>query len=315
MASMARLSYGPQAQKQAKCLLEALLTYASDELDDCDRLKIQINWQSKNQLIVRTTVRQLEFLIDRVFKDYRVTSEQIKEALGRYQDFLHILEDHRTKTRGSDNWHFTLKLWFGRHEKAANLQRFDEEWERRRPEKSRQALEVNTEVQRRLEPLSKTSEIDKLVQLIREQVSESIQARCGYMRVLDMSKPVGLEAIYTTVNIYESIRGRQRHALADFLQQLDSTHPGQTQKAQLSALEAVERYSKLILFGKPGAGKTTFLKWLAIQCNRGHLWEDLIPVFISAKAFAEAKGQPELLNYIHKQWSDGEGERKKPGET
>jgi hypothetical protein len=102
MASMARPSYGPQAQKQAKYLLEALLTYASDELEDGDRLKIEMNWQPKNQLIVRTTVRQLEFLVDRVFKDYKLTSEQIKEALGRYQDFLHILEDHRTKTRSTD---------------------------------------------------------------------------------------------------------------------------------------------------------------------------------------------------------------------
>ncbi len=303
---MARPSYGLQAQKQARCLLEALLTYANDEIEDCDRLKIEVDWQPKNQLVVRTTVRHLEFLVNRVFKDYKLTSEQIKEALGRYQDFLTILEDHRTKTRGSDNWHFTLKLWVGRHEKAANLQRFDEDWERRRPERSRQVAEGSTEVQREVEPSGEASEIDRLVQLIREKGSDSIQARCGYMRVLDMAQPVGLEAIYTTVNIYESISGRQRRALMDFLQQLSSIHPGSIQKSQVSALEAVERYSKLIIFGKPGTGKTTFLKWLAIQCSREHLWVNLIPVFLSAKAFAEAKGQPELLHYIHKQWSDGE---------
>jgi predicted NACHT family NTPase len=35
-------------------------------------------------------------------------------------------------------------------------------------------------------------------------------------------------------------------------------------------LEAVEKYSKLMILGKPGAGKTTFLKYLAILCNNGN---------------------------------------------
>ena len=36
---MARPSYGPQAKKQASRLLEALLTFANNDLEDCDYLK------------------------------------------------------------------------------------------------------------------------------------------------------------------------------------------------------------------------------------------------------------------------------------
>jgi hypothetical protein len=49
---------------------------------------------------------------------------------------LHILEDNRSKTQGKEEWHFTLKLWSKDTQK--NLEQFEIEWERLRPEKSKQ---------------------------------------------------------------------------------------------------------------------------------------------------------------------------------
>jgi predicted NACHT family NTPase len=69
-------------------------------------------------------------------------------------------------------------------------------------------------------------------------------------------------------------------------------------------LKAVERHSKLLILGKPGAGKTTFLKWIAIQCNNGQSRADQVPAFVTLKAFAEAKGHPDLLAYLSRQWTD-----------
>jgi WD40 repeat protein len=135
---MARPSYGPQAKERAKRLLEALLAYANDELENCDHLEIQTNWQKENQLVVRTKVRFLEGLTARDPYDGKLNKEQIKEALKRFEDFLEILEDNRANTQGAENWHFTLKLWHPKQEKAANLKQIDAEWERRRPEKSKQ---------------------------------------------------------------------------------------------------------------------------------------------------------------------------------
>jgi len=135
---MARPSYGPQAKKHTKCLLEALLAYANDELDNRDRIQIQANWQTEKQLVVRTKVRVLEELTTLCQKDGKLTKEQIKEAIHRLEDFLEILEDNRPINQGAEDWHFTLKLWHRRHDKEANLRQFDIEWERRRPEKSKQ---------------------------------------------------------------------------------------------------------------------------------------------------------------------------------
>jgi predicted NACHT family NTPase len=53
-----------------------------------------------------------------------------------------------------------------------------------------------------------------------------------------------------------------------------------------------------MILGKPGAGKTTFLKHLAIQCIGGKFQAERVPVFITLKDFAETNGKPDLLEYL-----------------
>ncbi|WP_200929824.1 hypothetical protein [Nostoc piscinale] len=110
--------------------------------------------------------------------------------------------------------------------------------------------------------------IDALVQEIRQQIKPYIKEKCGTMRVLDMPKPIeltGKQGIYTNVNILEAITGRRRLKVAELMQSCDHDNferlglSGVKQK-RVSGLEVVQRYSKLMVLGKPGAGKTTFFK-------------------------------------------------------
>jgi predicted NACHT family NTPase len=73
---------------------------------------------------------------------------------------------------------------------------------------------------------------------------------------------------------------------------------GAVKDKPISGLEAVERHNKLMIFGKPGAGKTTFLKHLAVQCINGKFQSHRIPVFVELNEFAKTKGQPNLTDYI-----------------
>ncbi|MBW4643832.1 MAG: HEAT repeat domain-containing protein [Goleter apudmare HA4340-LM2] len=149
---MARPSYGPEAKKRSRRLLEALLIYANDEIDcrdesvlDALRPQIQTRWQSEKRLVVRTKVRFLQVLTTLEEGKTQLTIEQIKEALKRFADFLQILEDNRPSRGGSETWHFTLNLWHHRQNITANLQQFDLEWEQRRPEKSQQVTKATAE--------------------------------------------------------------------------------------------------------------------------------------------------------------------------
>ncbi|MBW4426848.1 MAG: tetratricopeptide repeat protein [Nostoc desertorum CM1-VF14] len=122
---MARVSYGDDVKARVKLLLERLLAYANDELEDSELYKIGYDWETSKQVIVRTKLRVLAELSS-------LNTEQVRDALNALKDFLGILEDLREHKRGSEDWHFRLTIWHDKGDKDANLQKFDAEWQHRR---------------------------------------------------------------------------------------------------------------------------------------------------------------------------------------
>lgn len=150
---------------------------------------------------------------------------------------------------------------------------------------------------------NRPSNPEEFVQAVRNTIHDKIHKRYGIIRVLDMSQPIGLDDIYTNVKILEKITGRRWIGI-DQLQNIspeDFEHFGlsHNRKECISGLEAVERYDKLMILGKPGAGKTTFLKHLAIQCINETFLPERVPAFVALKDFAEAPNQPTLLKYLN----------------
>ncbi|HBR77011.1 MAG TPA: histidine kinase, partial [Cyanobacteria bacterium UBA11159] len=64
-------------------------------------------------------------------------------------------------------------------------------------------------------------------------------------------------------------------------------HPDSISREPVLAIEAAIKYSKLMVLGKPGTGKSTFLKFLALQCNRGIFQSHLLPIYIELKDFVQ----------------------------
>ncbi|HIK14962.1 MAG TPA: NACHT domain-containing NTPase [Leptolyngbyaceae cyanobacterium M33_DOE_097] len=153
------------------------------------------------------------------------------------------------------------------------------------------------------------TEIDTLVQQVRAQYRSTIQNQCGVLQLLDINRPVNIDDIYVDVNILEEIASQQWLEIANLqnlnLTELDRVGVGAIEQRQIPGMQAVETHLKLRVLGKPGVGKTTFLKHLAIQCSRGEFFAQQVPVFITLRDFAEESrdsGSVSLLNYIRQGW-------------
>jgi predicted NACHT family NTPase len=156
--------------------------------------------------------------------------------------------------------------------------------------------------------------VDTLVQTTRRQLEASVRERCGKMRILDMTQPIALtgdHGIYTDVNILEKILGRRRLEIDELLHQSDIGEDldefdrfglSRITEKRVPGLEAVKRFPKLMILGKPGAGKTTFLKYLAMQCIEGDFQANQVPIFVTLKDFAEAPNEPSLIEFITQQF-------------
>jgi predicted NACHT family NTPase len=157
--------------------------------------------------------------------------------------------------------------------------------------------------------LTANPEINDLVDRVRSLLLEPIQVQCGLLKsCFDVTQPLQLESIYTEMDLL-SQPNNQRWLEVDDLQ-MSGTKFGRvnldrSDRLTKSALDFVSNHPKLVLLGKPGAGKTTFLQHIALQCNEGKFQSDRIPVFISLRTFAIQARETNnfsFASYIIRHW-------------
>lgn len=152
-------------------------------------------------------------------------------------------------------------------------------------------------------------DLESLVAIVRSQRQEKIQDQCGILQLLDISRPVSIDDIYIDVSVLQEIASQQSVAIEDLQtlgpEDFDRFGLGAIDQKQIPGTQAVEMYTKLRVLGKPGSGKTTFLQYLAIQCNRGAFAANQVPIFITLRHFAEEsrdRDEFSLLSYIQQEW-------------
>jgi predicted NACHT family NTPase len=123
-----------------------------------------------------------------------------------------------------------------------------------------------------------------------------------------LNKPVTIDERYTNVYILEDIPKLRSLNISERMQGFDpiaddpnSFYLGKVRGERIPGLEMVTDGCKVMCLGAPGSGKTTYLYYVAIQCNKGELQANRVPIFIRLSEFIDTiKNQPELslLNYI-----------------
>ena len=165
-------------------------------------------------------------------------------------------------------------------------------------------VEVAREILKRV-----TAEIDKAAVGVRDYVRSDILNRCSTIRILTMEQPIELGGIYTDVNILERRPANVRKTRNQLIEEagLDSFGRfGISAPAikRVAGLTALENHQRIVIYGKPGAGKTTFLKRLAMECSAGSFRAEFVPVFVTLRDFAESESSPSLNRYIQRLWGE-----------
>ncbi len=152
--------------------------------------------------------------------------------------------------------------------------------------------------------LDETLGLDGWVKVVRSQLYHHIETQCNTLQSsFDLTQPL-LSQIYTLVNILPQ-PSHQRWLEVSDLQgsqfTSDRLHLSTNEQEAVPGIGIIVKHNKLMLLGKPGAGKTTFLQYIALQCNQGKYRSDLIPFFMQLRSLTSEfidEEESDLFNYF-----------------
>ncbi|MDD5215006.1 MAG: NACHT domain-containing protein [Methylococcales bacterium] len=122
----------------------------------------------------------------------------------------------------------------------------------------------------------------------------------GTTRVLGNPEPTELEGIFTDLYILNKPLAARRYSI-DQLHEADNhkLHGEELERHNGVALVQEETSHRLFILGKPGAGKTTFMKYINLQAVQGKI--EKTPIFITLREWTDTKKS--LMEFITEQFA------------
>ncbi|MBN2394577.1 MAG: NACHT domain-containing NTPase [Anaerolineae bacterium] len=126
---------------------------------------------------------------------------------------------------------------------------------------------------------------------------EGVRQRHGTTRIFGQPRPVPLDDIFTEVYIHDQPSAFRRFDIRRLQQ--DPAHLEQAKRVPGAEIFQQEGGHRLFILGKPGAGKTTFLKHLAFEATNDP--QGKVPIFVMLKDWTDSGAT--LLDFIVEQFT------------
>ncbi|ASC70383.1 putative NTPase NACHT family protein [Halomicronema hongdechloris C2206] len=155
--------------------------------------------------------------------------------------------------------------------------------------------------------------IDSIIEQVRSRASEKGLRNFGKIQLLNR-RQVDVDQLYVDVYVLE---------VQDYRANIPELLKGQNVRKQFDRLGLAKRgerlqglqiaeseeYPRLMVLGKPGSGKSTFLRHLAVGCAKGDFLENYIPYLLELRDVDEAEFS--LFRHIHEEFELAEEEQTK----
>jgi hypothetical protein len=134
--------------------------------------------------------------------------------------------------------------------------------------------------------------LDELIQQVRSRASAKVLDLFSKIQLLN-KRQIEVERLYVDVYVLEmhGFRATIPGLLEgqDVREQFNRLGLGKREaRLQGVAIATSENYPRLMVLGKPGSGKSTFLRHLVVGCARGEFLGDSIPVLLELRDVGEA---------------------------
>lgn len=157
------------------------------------------------------------------------------------------------------------------------------------------------------------TDIDELVREVRSRCCDKILHLYSKIQLLNRQQ-IDVDKLYVDVYVLKKLYSESYATIPDLLkgsnlrEDFDRLGLGERQKRSPGS-EVATHYPRLMVLGKPGSGKSTFLRHLAVACYKGEFLADLIPILIELRAIDASEFN--LLNYIHQEFDLADEEQTK----
>ncbi|WP_013324625.1 NACHT domain-containing protein [Gloeothece verrucosa] len=143
--------------------------------------------------------------------------------------------------------------------------------------------------------------VEGCVNLLRLQLHEQIQTQCNTLQSpIALTQPL-LEQIYILTRIIPQPSNQRWLEVSDFQDSNASFERpilSHLNQEAVSGMDIIAQYERLMILGKPGAGKTTFVQYIALQSIGGYYRPDLVPFFFQLRTWSAEIPEEDNFNLL-----------------